>query len=299
MPHTAARTRKVTPPVHGTEQSWPAPPPPMTRPPPVSEIHPDDTNDYELVYDESDFRSQLKPVTATKSMMRPPPKPITPVKQASAGKNGAKILPKSPKPEVPSAGTRTLPGQQTDKKMINIRVPPPKPAEAQLTRLSKTDTDDYEYNSVGEIEQISGISSRRSPPLTKSSELNERRKPPSPPAKKSSLPEENPANLLARLKPVNKGKPDNNLRAQSPKPLKPATLPKTKTDFKPPTPPRSPRNFRSDEINSSSQATLKVENNNISAGDGEEGLIYEEFLIKPSQMKGQSNAQVRAPKKSK
>ena len=314
-PQTAVRTRRVTPPTPNTNTD-PVPTPPITRPPPVSEILSDDADDYELVYDDPELKSNIKPITATKSMMRPPPKPNTSASKQpnNAAANGrAKTQPKPAKTELVNkpAGARILPKEANNKKMINMRVPPPKPSDAKLTRLSRTDTDEYEYNPVSELEEINATQ-RQSPPNT--NELAARKKPPSPPVKKSSLPDESPAALLAKLKPVANKTNTNQERAPSPRPAaKPPTHERGKADLKPP---KSPRNFRFDAVNktkvavtaennnnnksaSSSTAGVNVEANTDNAGDSEEGLIYEEFLIKPSQMKGQINAQVRQPKKSK
>lgn len=344
-PHAPARPRQ-TPPVKTPEreENWPVPPPPMQPPPAVS-------GDYEAMYDASIKHPNLKPITATHSMLKPPPKSNA-RNQPTGENNGPKtannkkmINMRVPPPSKPSNAQFTRlsktdaddyeynpvaeveqirklsPPSQT--KPVALNKPPPKPSEAKLTRLSRTDSDSYEYNPIAEVEQIT--TAPKSPPTKQPRSVDVstgRKKPPSPPIKQSSLPEQNITNHLARLKPVNKS--NENLTEAAQAKLKPAPrlgkgnasepasqillkpVPGNKTiaegSLKPestvPKSPRSPGLIPKAFQGNGNKANVKVTVNNNTA-ESEDGLVYEELLIKPSQMKGHSNAQVRQPKKSK
>lgn len=181
------------------------PKPPITSPPPLFDI-------YEVVCD--------KPAAETAE-----PADSNSQSAANATKAGARTLPAT----MPMA-----------KGLLNLRIPPPKPGDGQLTKLTRTQSGSYNYTPISadgdskssktKIHSAPAISQGKVPLLPKGFDL---KKPP------------------AKTAPISAG------RVGVPAP------------------------------------STKAEDNNNTSHDGK---IYEEMLLKPSQLKGQKNAVVRKAK---
>ncbi|XP_067948521.1 SH3 domain-containing kinase-binding protein 1-like [Watersipora subatra] len=160
------------------------------------------------------------------------------------------------------------------------KLPPPKPDEALLTRLNIED-DDYDYSPIlippkpPTRISVSGNSSQITPPPRRSQVL-----------KTSGNGTDGKTRPTASPRsPLDKPK-DAAPKSNTAPPKAPRQIPQSQTPVV-----MATEASYSQNLNISVKSVKVNENNNNT-----DGKIYEEFLVKPSQLKGRKNANVRVPK---